>query len=203
MTLMPFAAMTAAPEHQEWMQVTQPILMSDRSTRILRITGWSIAAMLLVAPAIAMQFDGNGVNWTPSDFIFAGVVFAVVGGLFELAARASRNIAYRAAVVVAVACGFLQLWITLAVGIIGSEDNPANWTYIAIVLMAISGAAVAFGNPRALARAMVVMAGVQVLFSALHLIDGNFTVVIDLFFTALWILSARLFGRAAEQAEAA
>ena len=32
-----------------------------------------------------------------------------VGGLFELAARASRNIAYRAAVVAAVASAFLQL----------------------------------------------------------------------------------------------
>lgn len=179
--------------------MTQPNLMSDRSTRILRTAGWSIAALLLIAPAIAMKFDHTGVNWTASDFIFAGVVFALIGGLFELAARASRNISYRAAVVAAVASGFLQLWITLAVGIIGSEDNPANWTYIAVVLTALSVSAVAIGNPRALSRAMAVMAGLQLLFCALHLVDGHFTAVIDLFFTSLWIMSSRLFKRAADQ----
>jgi hypothetical protein len=182
--------------------MTQSTLMSDRTTRVLRIGGWSIAALLLVAPAIAMQFPGNGVNWTASDFIFAAIVFGLVGGLFELAARASRNISYRAAVVVGVACGFLQLWITLAVGIIRNEDNPANWTYIAMVLAAMSVAAVTLGEPRGLARAMIVMAILQALFSVLHMIDGHFTGVIDLFFTALWVTSARLFARAALQQDA-
>jgi hypothetical protein len=171
-------------------------LMSDRTTRNLRIAGWTLAIALLALPAVAMQFTTE-VNWTASDFIFAGVVFAVVGGLFELAARASANIAYRAAVVVAVASAFLQLWITLAVGIIGSEDNPANWTYIAMVLIAISASAVAQGKAILMARAMLVVLGVQVLFSALHLIDGHFTLVIDLFFASLWFLSSRLFARAA------
>lgn len=172
--------------------------MSDRTTRNLRIAGWSLAAGLLLLPAVAMQFD-NGVNWTASDFVFAGVMFGIVGGLFELAARASRNFAYRMAVVVAVACPFLQLWITLAVGIIGSEDNPANWTYLAMVLMAIGVAVVAMGEARLMARAMLAMAGMQALFSALHLLDGHFTLVIDSFFAALWILSSRLFARAAGQ----
>ena len=89
--------------------------MSQQTTRILRIAGWSTAILLLIAPAIAMQFEGNGVNWTAGDFIFAGVIFAIVGGLFELTARASANFAYRIAVVMAVACGFLQIWINLAV----------------------------------------------------------------------------------------
>ena len=181
--------------------MTQPTLMSDRSTRNLRIAGWSLAAALLAAPAIAMQFPGSGVDWSAGDFIFAGVVFALVGGLFELAARASRNISYRAAVVVAVACGFLQVWITLAVGIIGNEDNSANWTYIAMALAALSVAAVAIGKARALSRAMAVMAVLQLFFFALHMIDGHFTAVIDLFFTALWVMSSRLFARAARQSE--
>lgn len=179
--------------------MNQSVLMSDRTTRILRIAGWSLAGLLLLAPAIAMLVGAEGVNWTAGDFIAAGVIFALIGGLFELAARASRNISYRAAVVVAVACGFLQLWITLAVGIIGSENNPANWTYIAVVLTALSIAAVAIGHPRALSRGMAVMAVLQVFFFALHMIDGHFTAVIDLFFTALWVMSSRLFARAVEQ----
>jgi hypothetical protein len=177
--------------------MTQPILMSDRSTRNLRIAGWSLAAALLAAPAIAMQFHASGVKWDLSDFLFAGVMFGIVGGLFELAARASRSLAYRAAVVLAVACAFLQIWINLAVGIIGNEDNPANLTYFVVVLIAITGSAVAMGRAQLMARAIIVALVAQVLFCALHLLDGHFTVVIDLFFVALWLLSSSLFARAA------
>jgi len=179
--------------------MSQTHQMSDRSTRNLRVAGWSLAAALLALPAIAMQAGVEGVVWTASDFVFAGVVFAIVGGLFELAARASRNISYRAAVVIAVASGFLQLWITLAVGIIGNEHNAANWTYIAVVLTALCIAAAAIGNTRMLSRGMAVMAVLQMFFFALHMIDGHVTAIIDLFFTALWILSSRLFARAASQ----
>lgn len=173
--------------------------MSARSTRILRIAGWSLAAGLLALPAIAMMAGADGVNWTASDFVFAGVFFAVVGGIFEVAARASRNLAYRVATVFAVASAFFQIWINLAVGIIGNEDNPANWTYFAVVLTAISGAVVALGDPRNLARAMWLTAGLQVAFSILHAVNGTPTPVIDAFFAALWIAAGRLWLRAAHQ----
>lgn len=179
--------------------MTQAILMSDRSTRNLRIAGWSLAATLLAAPLIAMQFEGSGVNWDPTDFAFAAIMFAIVGGLFELGARASKSLAYRAAVVLAVACGFLQIWINLAVGIIGNEENAANITYFVVVLLAVCTAAVARGEARLMARAMVVTLAIQALFCAVHLIEGHFTVVIDLFFVALWLLSSRLFARAANE----
>lgn len=173
--------------------------MSPQTTRFLRIAGWSTAALLLIAPAVAMQFEGNGVNWSAGDFAFAGVIFALVGGLFELAARASTNLAYRIAVAAAVLCCFLQIWINLAVGIIGNEDNSANWTYFAVVFMATAGAIVALGEPRGLMRAMLAAAGAQLIFSIIHAINGTPTPIIDAFFIALWLLSARLFGRAAAQ----
>ena len=173
--------------------------MSPQTTRILRIAGWSTAALLLLAPAIAMQFEGNGVNWTAGDFVFAAVIFGIVGGLFELTARASANFAYRIAVVLAVASAFLQIWINLAVGIIGNEDNPANWTYFAVVFMAASGAIVALGSARGLARAMLAAGAAQVIFSIIHAINGTPTPVIDGFFAALWIAAARLFMRADKQ----
>ena len=171
--------------------------MTPRTTRTLRIAGWSLATALLLAPAAAMLAGADGVNWTAGDFVFAGVVFAVIGGLFELAARSTANVAYRAGVFFAVACGFLQLWISLAVGIIGDADNPANWTYFAVILVSMSASAVAAGRAREMARAMTVAMAVQLVFFALHMIDGHMTAVIDLFFAALWLLAARLFGRAA------
>src|SRR6476661_3343857 len=109
MTLTRNAATSDAPFSSRSFVMSQTNQMSDRSTRNLRLAGWSLAAALLALPAIAMQAGVEGVVWTASDFIFAGAVFAIVGGLFELTARVSRNISYRAAAVVAVACGFLQL----------------------------------------------------------------------------------------------
>ena len=176
--------------------------MSPGTTRFLRIAGWSSAALLLALPAIAMAFGVEGVLWTASDFVFAAVIFGIVGGLFELAARSSTNLAYRIAVVAAVACAFLQVWINLAVGIIGNEDNPANWTYFAVVFIAAAGAIVALGNPRGLMRMALTAAGAQVIFSILHAINGTPTPIIDGFFAMLWLLAARLFHRAAVQSKA-
>lgn len=173
--------------------------MSKRTTTALRMTGWSLAALLLITPAAAMTMGVGGVNWSPGDFAFAAVMFAIVGGLFELAARASANIAYRAAVVLAVACAFLQIWINLAVGIIGNEDDPANTTYFIVVIVAITASAVAAGRAQLMGRAMIVVMATQILFSAVHLIDGHFTAAIDLFFVSLWLLSSRLFTRAARE----
>jgi heme/copper-type cytochrome/quinol oxidase subunit 4 len=172
--------------------------MSPATTRALRITGWSLAAGLLALPALAMQFTDD-VNWTGGDFLFAAVIFGTVGGLLELAARASSNLAYRVAVAAAVVCGFLQIWINLAVGIIGNEDNSANWTYFAVVFMAAAGAIVALGDPRALMRAMLAAAGAQFLFSIIHALDGTPTPIIDGFFILVWVLAARLFARAAKE----
>lgn len=170
--------------------------MSPKTTHALRMAGWSTAALLLIAPAIAMQFEGSGVEWTAGDFIVAGTVFAIVGGLFELTARASTNLAYRIGAVLAVGCACGQIWINLAVGIIGSEDNPANWTYFAVVLIAASGTIVALGHPRKLMHAMLAAAGAQIVFSIVHAIDGTPTPIIDGFCAALWIAAARLFARA-------
>ena len=71
------------------------------------------------------------------------------------------------------------------------------------MLTALCIAATALGKTRVLARGMIVMAGLQLFFFALHMIDGHMTAVIDLFFTALWILSSRLFALAARQSEGA
>ncbi|WP_120717771.1 hypothetical protein [Tsuneonella amylolytica] len=177
--------------------------MSPRSTRILRIAGWTVAACLLALPAIAMLAGVEGVSWTASDFVFAATIFAIVGGVFELAARASANLAFRLGTGLAVACAFLQIWINLAVGIIGSEDNPANWTYFAVVFAAIVGAVAALGKVRVLAPAMVAVAGLQVLFSILHAVNGTPTPIIDAFFAAMWLGAAALFRRAAREQIAA
>ena len=101
-----------------------------------RLVGWGGAVALLLAPLIAMRFTSE-VNWTASDFIFAGVLFAIIGGAFELAVWASRNRAYRAGAALALLGTFLTIWANLAVGIVGSEDNPATQLFFVALLVGI------------------------------------------------------------------
>jgi len=129
---------------------------------LLRTAGWGAAAVLLLLPLVAMQFTTE-VQWTLSDFIVAGILIGSVGVALELAARASRDWAYRAGALIAVAAAFLMTWINLAVGIIGSEDNPRNLLYFAVVAIGLAGAAIARFKPAGMSRAMAVTATAQAL----------------------------------------
>lgn len=116
----------------------------------------TVTAVLLLTPLIAMQFTDE-VNWTVSDFAFAGMMLVGSGIIYELAARAG-NLAYQAAVVAALGTGVLIMWTTGAVGIIGSEANPGNLLFVAVVPIAIAGAIVARGRAGAMVWAMVAAA---------------------------------------------
>ena len=144
-----------------------------------RIAAWSAAALLLLLPLVAMQFTDE-VNWTAADFVVFGAMLACAGGAFELAARMTRNTAYRAAVGVALAAAFLLVWTNGAVGIIGSEDNPANLMFGGVLAVGLVGAAV-----------VAAVAGMGYIFVATAL------------FAALWLGSAWLFRRAALESAAA
>ncbi len=78
---------------------------------------------ILIIPMVAMLFTSK-VNWSVFDFIVMGILLFGTGLTYELISRLSNRIAYRAAVGIAVLTGFLLIWINLAVGIIGSENNP-------------------------------------------------------------------------------
>lgn len=107
-----------------------------------RMVGWSAAVALLAMPFIAMRFTSE-VNWTAIDFIFAGVLFGVIGGAFELAVRASSSRFYRGGAALALLGTLLTIWANLAVGIVGSEDNLANMWFFAALLVGIAGAIIA------------------------------------------------------------
>ncbi|MFQ5675342.1 MAG: hypothetical protein ACE5G1_05545, partial [bacterium] len=87
------------------------------------------AAFILLLPLLAMQITDE-VVWDLADFAVAGALLVGTGLMYELTARKAGNIAYRAAVGFTLAAALLIVWINLAVGIIGTEDNPANLMYI-------------------------------------------------------------------------
>src|SRR5690606_37190745 len=109
-----------------------------------RLAVWGGAALLLSLPLLAMRFGAPGVHWTGLDFAVMGAMLAAACGGWELAMRmSSGSLAYRAAACVAIAACFLQVWINLAVGIVGEPGNPANLAFFAAVAVAIAGALVA------------------------------------------------------------
>jgi hypothetical protein len=172
-----------------------------------RIAPWAIAALLLLLPLVAMQFTDE-VAWDETDFIVFGAMLAGACGAWELAARMTGSAAYRAAVGVAVAAAFILVWMNLAVGIIGSEDNSANLMYGGVLAVAIVGAVIAGFQARGMARALVATALAQALAGMIALIAGwgstganwpQVIVVLTLFFAALWLISAWLFRKAARE----
>jgi hypothetical protein len=74
---------------------------------------------LLLTPFIAMQFT-NEVNWSPADFVIAGVLLLGTGLLCELVMRKVKTTRNRVILVGVVLLVFLLVWMELAVGIFGT-----------------------------------------------------------------------------------
>ena len=169
-----------------------------------RIAVWGAAALFLLAPLLAMQFTDE-VAWGLADFVIFGAMLAGACGTYELAARATSNTAYRAAVGVGLAAAFVLVWMSLAVGIIGSEGEPANLMYGGVLAVGIIGAIIARFQPHGMARALVATALAQALVAAIAVIAGLGhpwsgaleLAILNGFFVALFLGSAWLFRRAA------
>jgi hypothetical protein len=84
--------------------------------KILRMLGWSAVALIMLAPAVAMQFTSE-VNWTASDFIFAGVLLIGGGALIELVAWRVKNPVIRIGFSLFVIAVVGLVWVEAAVGI--------------------------------------------------------------------------------------
>jgi hypothetical protein len=164
-----------------------------------RIAVWGGATVLLLLPLVAMQFTAE-VQWDGTDFVVFGAMLFAACGSYELATRATRNRSYRTAVGVALATAFVLVWMNLAVGIIGSEDNPANLMYGAVLAVGLIGAAIARFRPQGMARALVATAIAQGLVAVIALVAGlGYTLLLTGAFMALWLTSARLFRKAARE----
>jgi hypothetical protein len=157
---------------------------------------------MLLLPLVAMQFTDE-VNWSETDFIVAGALIGGTGLTFQLAARATVNHAYRAAVGLALAAAFLLIWLNLAVGIIGTEDNPLNLIFGAVLATGIIGAIIVRCRPLGMARAMLATALAQLLVAVFApTAELGFTAPIWPLtgcFAALWLGSAWLFRKAARE----
>lgn len=170
-----------------------------------RMAGWGAAVLVLLLPLFAMQFTDE-VDWSLADVVVFGAMLVGAGGAYELAARMTSNRAYRAAVGVALTASFIMVWMNLAVGIIGSEGNPANLMFGGVLAVGIVGTFIARCRPRGMARALVATAIAQASVAVIVLMTGlgipgqpetGAILILSGLFIGLWLVSAWLFRRAA------
>lgn len=179
----------------------------ERRVHFWRIALWVIPALLLLVPLVAMRFTDE-VVWDETDFAVAALMLFGACGAYQLATGTTGNVAHRAAVGIAVVAGFILVWINLAVGIIGSEDNPANLMYGGVLAIGMIGAVAARFRSNGMARSLAGMALAQVVVGVVALTAGlgsaganwpGAIVFLTGFFTTLWLTSAWLFRKAARE----
>jgi len=165
---------------------------------------WAIVGVLIVALLTAMQFTDE-VQW--NEAVAYGVILLLAGGAYELWLwLRTRNGTYRIAFDVGLLGVFLLGWVSGAVGIIGSENQPVNLMYWAVPAVLIIGSLISRFKPRGMAYTLFTAAIVQVLIPVVALTIspevswGNAGVVGVFVFNSIFALlffgSALLFRRA-------
>ncbi|MCW5724940.1 MAG: hypothetical protein KIS81_08270 [Maricaulaceae bacterium] len=81
-----------------------------------RLGVWAIiVAALLLIPLIAMRFTSE-VNWTASDFLFAGALLYGAAAVYELAASKATRMTHRLAIGATVLLVLAFIWVWAATG---------------------------------------------------------------------------------------
>ena len=115
---------------------------------------------------------------------------------------------YRFATILALATAFILVWLIGAVGVIGVEGDPFDLMYFGVLAVGLIGAIAARLQPHGMARALFATAFAQALVAFVALIVGKpqssvssvpEILILNGFFIALFLGSARLFGNAARQ----
>lgn len=141
---------------------------TGRRERRWRMLRWGGAAALLAMPWVMMQVSDQW-QWRPESFLVFGAMLAGALGAYEFALRISGGTSYRLAVGLSIVAAFALVWMNLAVGIIGSEDNPANLMYAGVLAVGAIGAILARGRPGGMGHALLATALVQAVLAVVAL----------------------------------
>lgn len=169
-----------------------------------------VTGLLLLIPFTAMQLS-NEVDWSLSDFILAGILIMGTGSSYLLIRNRISHSLYRFAAGIALAASLFMVWSNLAVGLIGSENNPANLMYFGVLAIGILGTAISRLNAKGMSNTLYVMTASLLLIIVIALItglqDGPYSsvleiVLVNLFFMFPFALSAILFRHAANDESA-
>jgi hypothetical protein len=181
--------------------------VGDKHGHTWRKAPWVIAALILLLPLVAMPFTDE-VVWDETDFVVAGAMLFGACGAWELASRVSESFTYRAGFGVAILAALILVWMNLAVGIIGSDDNPANLMYGGVLAVGIVGSLMVRFRPHGMAHVLAATSLAQAMVGAVALVTGSGSdganwpgaiVCLTMVFAGLWLVSAWLFRKAARE----
>jgi hypothetical protein len=170
------------------------------------------AALLLLIPLLGNQFV-EGWNWLPRAFVLFGTLLFGLGLSYQLVTRNVDRIAYRAAVVMALAAGFMLFWGNFVQAADDVNPNPYAFRYYVALMVGIIGVVIARFRPDGMARALFAAALTQALVLVMVLAMRNSQVtsftpaelrgyVGNAFFCLLFVGSALLFRKAGREESA-
>lgn len=116
----------------------------------------------------------------------------------------TNRVAYRFANGLAVTASCLLIWLSLGIGIIGKDGDPANMMYFGVIAVGIIGTIISRFRPKGMVRTLLAMALAQALVALIALIAGlglpwsgtaEITLLNELFIV-MFVGSAWLFKRA-------
>ena len=166
-----------------------------------------VTSAILLVPLVAMQFTDE-VSWTLSDFIIGGTLLFSTGLAYKLVTKKTGHLIYRTAIAFMLFSMLFLVWINLAVGIFGSEGNPVNIAYFAVIAIGIIGAIITRFRSYGMSLTMFLMALTQSLitiFILLSKIHHRFEITVfevlslNGLFTMLFIIPALLFHHHAKE----
>lgn len=125
--------------------------------------------------------------------------------------RLTAVTAYRSAMGMALVAACFLIWLSLGVGIIGKDGDPANRMYFGVLAVGIVGAMVARLRAHGMAYALLAMAVTQAMVAGTALLAGlglpwsgpMEILLLNIFFIGMFAASAWLFRHSARCASTA
>jgi len=172
-----------------------------------RLVVWIALAALILSILLAMQFQSFTDEVQSDEAVAYAVLFLAIGAIYELWQwLKARNKMYRTAFGVGFFGLFFLGWVSGAVGIIGSENNPINLMYWAVPSVVFIGSSISLLRYRGMMYTLFAAAAVQALIPVIALVIspevswGNAGVagvfMVNGLFVALFAISGLLFRRA-------
>lgn len=170
--------------------------------RVLRPVVWGGAALLLLAPWLAMRFTDE-VAWTGGDFVVFGAMLLTVCVAFETTTRVTRVPSYLLASMIAIGAAFLMLWANLAVGIVDEPDHRADLLFLGVLVIGAIGTGIARLQARGMSYVLVAMALAQMAAGCIAMGMATqespaFVLAFTGLYVVAWLSSALLFHKAAK-----
>ena len=97
--------------------MTETVPAARNPLPLWRVVLWGGVVAVLLLPAVAMRYTSE-VDWTATDFVFAGVVLGLAAALFEIVMLTIRRPLHRALGGVVILGGVMAIWAAAVSGLI-------------------------------------------------------------------------------------